>query len=84
MVCYLWAFRTYITLQVYVYTDDFVHSFDFISTHFSNKTLIIMPHQVCYLQANFQAFQTSPFEIEVYIWKSICVFFSILSAAERR
>ena len=43
-----------------------------------------MPQQVSDLHANFQAFQTSSFEIEVYIWKSIWVFFSILSAAEWR
>ena len=40
---------------------------DFIFTHFSHKTSIIMPQQVSDLHANFQAFQTSSFEIEVYI-----------------
>ena len=52
-----------------------------ILTHFSNKTSIIMPHQVRDLHANFQAFQTSSFEIEVY-QKGYLRFFSISSAAE--
>ena len=54
-----------------------------IFTHFSNKTLIIIPHQVCDLRANFQAFQTSSFDTEVYL-KEYLRFFSILSAAEWR
>ena len=54
-----------------------------IFTHFSNKTLIITPHQVCDLRANFQAFQTSSFDTEVYL-KEYLRFFSILSAAEWR
>ena len=51
------------------------HGIDFVFTHFSHKTSIIMLQQVSDLHANFQAFQTSSFEIEVYIWKSIWVFF---------
>ena len=43
------------------------HGIDFVFTHFSHKTSIIMTHQVCDLHANFHAFQTSSFEIEVYI-----------------
>ena len=54
-----------------------------IFTHFSNKTSIIMPHQLCDLHGNFQAFQTSSFEIEEYL-KEYLRFFSILSAAEQR
>ena len=56
---------------------------DYIFTHFSNKTSIIMPHQVFDLRTNFQAYQTSSFEIEVYL-KEYLRFFSILSAAEWR
>ena len=40
-----------------------------------------MPHQLCDLHENFQAFQTSSFEIEEYL-KEYLRFFSILSAAE--
>ena len=42
-----------------------------------------MPHQVRDLHSNFQAFQTSSFEIEVY-QKGYLRFFSISSAAEWR
>ena len=54
-----------------------------IFTPFSNKTSIIIRHQVRDLRANLQALQTSSFEIEGYL-KEYLLFLSILSAAEWR